>query len=143
MPTGRWLNFGHQPRALAHGLVTEADMVRAKDSKGDDMVYDVPPPGKLPEPGYYYHFKHDPNGPLNNYAYYIYGVGHHTEDDCRAEDAFMQVYRPLYEESYAYRNGGLFDLRPLHMFFKPAETAASTAGRSRYAPPRHRNRRAR
>ena len=33
----------------------------------------------------------------------------------------MQVYRPLYEASYAYRNGGLFDLRPLHMFFKPAE----------------------
>jgi hypothetical protein len=33
----------------------------------------------------------------------------------------MQVYRPLYEDSYAYRNGGLFDLRPLHMFFYPAE----------------------
>jgi hypothetical protein len=33
----------------------------------------------------------------------------------------MQVYRPLYEEAYAYRNGGLFDLRPLHMFFEPAE----------------------
>jgi hypothetical protein len=27
----------------------------------------------------------------------------------------------LYEEAYAYRNGGLFDLRPLHMFFEPAE----------------------
>ena len=25
----------------------------------------------------------------------------------------MQVYRPLYEEAYAYRNGGLFDLRPV------------------------------
>jgi len=85
------------------------------------MGYDIPPPEKLPEPGYYYHFKHDPNGPLNNYAYYIYGVGHHTEDDCRAEDAFMQVYRPLYEESYAYRNGEMFDLRPLRMFFEPAE----------------------
>src|SRR6266446_4633788 len=78
------------------------------------MAHDIPPPGKLPEPG------HDPHGPLNNYAYYIYGVGHHTEDDCRTEDAFMQVYRPLYEEAYAYRNGGLFDLRPLHMFFEPA-----------------------
>ena len=32
-----------------------------------------------------------PAGPLNNYAYYIYGIGHHTEDDCRPEDAFMQV----------------------------------------------------
>jgi hypothetical protein len=74
-------------------------------ARDDDMAYDIPPPGTLPEPGYYYHFKHDPNGPLNNYTYYIYGVGHHTEDDCRAEDAFMQIYRPLYEESYAYRNG--------------------------------------
>ena len=27
-----------------------------------------------------------------------------------------RVYRPLYEEAYAYRNVGLFDLRPLHMF---------------------------
>jgi hypothetical protein len=80
------------------------------------MAYDTPPPAELPLPGYYYHFKHDPDGSLNNYAYYIYGVGHHTEGDCRAEDAFMQVYRPLYEEAYAYRNGGLFDLRPLHMF---------------------------
>jgi len=33
----------------------------------------------------------------------------------------MQVYRPLYEEAYAYQHGGLFDLRPLQMFFKPAE----------------------
>ena len=32
----------------------------------------------------------------------------------------MQVYRPLYETAYAYRNGGMFDLRPLYMFHKPA-----------------------
>ena len=85
------------------------------------MAYDIPPPSSLPQPGYYYHFKHDPAGPLNNYAYYIYGVGHHTEENCRPEDAFMQVYRPLYEEAYAYQHGGLFDLRPLHMFFEPGE----------------------
>ena len=85
------------------------------------MAYDIPPPETLPEPGYYYHFKHDPAGSINNYAYYIYGVGHHTEADCRAEDAFLQVYRPLYPEAYAYRNGGLFDLRPLRMFYEPAE----------------------
>jgi len=50
------------------------------------MAYYVPPPEKLPEPGYYYHFKHDPDGPLHNDASYIYGVGHHTEGDCRPED---------------------------------------------------------
>ena len=64
------------------------------------MPYDIPPPKKLPKPGYYYHFKHDPSGSLSNYAYYIYGVGHHTEDNCPEADAFMQVYRPLYENSY-------------------------------------------
>ncbi|MBI4118136.1 MAG: DUF1653 domain-containing protein [Parcubacteria group bacterium] len=84
------------------------------------MPHDIPPPEKRPEPGYYYHYKHDPNGPVNNYAYYIYGVGHHTEDNCRPEDAFMQVYRPLYE-AYVYKNGRMFDLRPLHMFYELAE----------------------
>lgn len=84
------------------------------------MSYEIPPPEKRPEPGFYYHYKHDPQGPVNNYAYYIYGVGHHTEDDCRPEDAFMQVYRPLYE-AYVYKQGRLFDLRPLHMFYEPAE----------------------
>ena len=74
----------------------------------------------MPGAGVLLSLQHDPNGPLNNYAYYIYGVGHHTEDDCRPEDAFMQVYRPLYETAYAYRNGGMFDLRPLYMFHKPA-----------------------
>ena len=38
------------------------------------MAYDVPPPEQCPEPGYYYHYKHDPNGPLNNYAY-LMGLG--------------------------------------------------------------------
>ena len=74
----------------------------------------------MPGAGVLLSLQHDPNGPLNNYAYYIYGVGHHTEDDCHPEDAFMQVYRPLYETAYAYRNGGMFDLQPLYMFYKPA-----------------------
>ena len=100
------------------------------------MAYDIPAPKKLPETGYYYHFKHDPDGPLNNYAYYIYGVGHHTEDDCPTEDAFMQVYRPLYEEAYAYRNGGLFDLRPLHMFLNWRSGKVNRCGGSRESPTR-------
>ena len=37
------------------------------------MAYDMPPPAELPEPGYYYHFKHDPDGPLSNYALYLRG----------------------------------------------------------------------
>jgi hypothetical protein len=65
------------------------------------MAYDVPPPEQCPEPGYYYHYKHDPNGPLNNYAYYIYGVGHHTEmtavlkmRSCRCTGLYMRPPMP-------------------------------------------------
>ncbi len=77
-------------------------------------------PDRLPEPGYYYHYKHDLGRSVNDYAYYIYGVGHHTEDNCRPEDTFMQVYRPLYEDAFVYKHGRMFDLRPLQMFYEPA-----------------------
>jgi len=72
-------------------------------------------PTKVPEKGFYYHYKHDPNGEFNNYAYEVVGVGVHTEDDCRPEDASMVVYRPIYESS-VYTAGKLFDLRPLEMW---------------------------
>ena len=70
---------------------------------------------QLPALGFYYHYKHDPAGSINNYAYEVVGVGCHTEDDCRPEDANMVVYRPLYEAS-VYKAGKLFDLRPLEMW---------------------------
>jgi len=73
-------------------------------------------PSKVPEKGFYYHYKHDTNGPINNYAYEMVGVGCHTEDDCRSEDANMVVYRPLYETAFVYKAGRLFDLRPLDMW---------------------------
>lgn len=86
-------------------------------------------PTQVPVPGFYYHYKHDPSGPVNNYAYYICGVGHHTEEDCRPEDVFMLVYQPLYESAYVYRNGKMFDLRPLHMFYEPAVVDTHTVAR--------------
>lgn len=70
-----------------------------------------------PEKGFYYHYKHDPNGAVNNYAYEVMGVGCHTEDNCRPEDAKLVVYRPLYEAS-VYKAGKLFDIRPLGMFME-------------------------
>ncbi len=91
-------------------------------------TYETPPPEKRPKAGYYYHYKHDPAGAVNNYAYYICGVGHHTEDNCRPEDRYMQVYKPLYD-SFVYKNGKLFDLRPLHMFYEPAEWKGKTVPR--------------
>ncbi len=72
-------------------------------------------PKKIPENGFYYHYKHDSLGPINNYAYEVVGVGCHTEDNCCPEDANMVVYRPLYESS-VYKAGKLFDLRPLEMW---------------------------
>lgn len=83
------------------------------------MAHDSNVPDKVPEPGFYYHYKHKADGAVNNYAYYIYGVGLHTEDDCRPVDKFMMVYRPLYE-AFVYKNGKMFDVRPLSMFYEPA-----------------------
>jgi hypothetical protein len=77
-------------------------------------------PTRVPENGFYYHYKHDPNGSVNNYAYEVVGVGCHTEDDCRPEDANMVVYRPLYDSS-VYKAGKLFDLRPLEMWMGDVE----------------------
>jgi len=74
-------------------------------------------PEKIPAKGFYYHYKHDPSGPVNNYAYEVVGVGYHTEDNCRPEDANMVIYRPLYESS-VYKAGKFFDLRPLGMFME-------------------------
>ncbi len=75
-------------------------------------------PEEVPEKGFYYHYKHDPDGPVNNYAYEVVGVGHHTEDYLPIEDVLMAVYRPLYEDAGVYKAGKLFDLRPLKMFME-------------------------
>jgi hypothetical protein len=77
-------------------------------------------PEKVPEKGFYYHYKYDPSGPINNYAYELIGVGVHTEDDCRPEDENMAVYLPIYE-SRAYKAGKFYDLRPLEMWMGNVE----------------------
>ncbi len=72
-------------------------------------------PEKIPVKGFYYHYKHDATGTINNYAYELIGVGIHSEDDCAPEDANMAIYLPLYE-SRAFKAGKFFVLRPLDMF---------------------------
>jgi hypothetical protein len=84
------------------------------------MAYEHDLPTDVPERGFYYHYKHDPNGPVNNYAYEVMGIGHHTEDDCRPIDANLVIYRPLYE-SFVYTHGKMFDARPLSMFIEEVE----------------------
>ena len=78
-------------------------------------------PENAPERGFYYHYKHDPAGPVNNYAYEFLAIGHHTEDDCRPEDALLANYRPLYETALVYQMGKLNDNRPLGMFMETVE----------------------
>ncbi len=69
----------------------------------------------IPDNGFYYHYKHEPHGPVNNYAYEVIGVGVNTEDDCRPEDASSVIYRPLYEPSI-YDAGKFFYLKALQLW---------------------------
>ena len=74
---------------------------------------------QTPEKGFYYHYKHDPAGSINNYAYEVLNIGHHTEIDGLDESA-MVVYRPLYEAS-VYKIGKHWDVRPFSMFMENVE----------------------
>lgn len=87
-------------------------------------------PTKVPEKGFYYHYKHDPVGSVNNYAYEVVGAGIHTEDECRPEDFSMVVYRPLYNAK-VFEAGKLYDLRPLEMFMEDVTKDGKTFPRFR------------
>ena len=69
-----------------------------------------------PEKGFYYHYKHDENGSINNYAYEVLNIAHHTEIDSLEESA-MVVYMPLYQSS-VYKAGKHWDARPFSMFME-------------------------
>jgi len=85
----------------------------------------LPIPKTVPELGFYYHYKHNPTGAVNNYAYEVLGVGFHTEDDVRPGEEHFLVYRPLYESSVykASKELGIacFDNRPLTMWMEDVE----------------------
>ena len=71
----------------------------------------------IPEIGaFYYHYKHTDES-VNNYAYEVVGIGHHTEIEGLEEGA-MVVYRPLYESAGVYKIGKHYDVRPLAMFME-------------------------
>lgn len=77
-------------------------------------------PENVPSVGFYYHYKHDPKGTVNNYAYYVLGVGFHTEDNCRPGEEHFVIYQPLYgapvyKASYEMATPA-FDVRPLQMW---------------------------
>lgn len=72
----------------------------------------------FPKPGFYYHYKHDSQKDIFNYAYEVIGVGHHTETSPEEDSGLFVIYRPLYEDAFVYRNGKMFDIRPLDMFME-------------------------
>lgn len=65
----------------------------------------------LPDLGFYYHYKHDPSGEINNYAYEVTGFARHTEDK-----SFLVLYIPLYENEWFKPVD--FQARPLTMFME-------------------------
>lgn len=87
-------------------------------------------PTKVPEKGFYHHYKHDPENLIkNNYTYEVVGVGLHTESDVDSRDAHMVVYRPLYEMPEAFQQGKFFWLRPLEMFMDDVNKDGKTFSR--------------
>ena len=93
-----------------HAFVLKSD--GEKVTKERSNMHSAPTHHK---PGYYYHYKHDPNGSTNNYAYFILGAGMHTEKDAKPHEQFKLNYLPLYETATVYRMGKLIDNRPLAM----------------------------
>lgn len=67
------------------------------------------------EKGFYYHYKHDPSREINDYAYEVLNVAHHTEIDDWDNGAFV-IYRPLYDRAKVYKAGKHYDARPFTMF---------------------------
>jgi hypothetical protein len=94
-------------------------------------------PKQVPEKGFYYHYKHDPNGSTENYAYEVVSIGSHTESDDRPEypqDAWFVNYRPLYENAAVYQASkqlGIecIDNRPLEMWMGHAEVGGKSLKR--------------
>lgn len=82
----------------------------------------LPMPKRVPEPGFYYHYKHDPSVSLNDHAYEVIGVGFHTEDSTRPGEEHFLIYRPLYEQNVYKASKELvipcFDARPLEMWME-------------------------
>lgn len=104
---------------------------------------DLKPPARLPEPGFYYHYKHDPemlrddcpDADIRNYAYEVLpSFGLYTEET--DEDLFHVDYLPLYPWAKVYeisRAVGRIceDHRPVSMFLQDVETSTYKGPRFR------------
>lgn len=73
------------------------------------MTYEDSIPTNVPEKGFYYHYKHDPEKAWNDHAYEVVGLARHTEDK-----SFLVLYLPLYEADWF--KPASHQARPLSMF---------------------------
>lgn len=78
-----------------------------------------------PQKGFYYHYKHDPQGSVNNCAYEVIGNAFNTEAvDFKTDNPndFLKdevvIYRPLYDTSLVYKAEKRFWYRPAKMFLE-------------------------
>ena len=71
-------------------------------------------PNKILEKGFYYHYKHDTAGEVNNYAYEAIGIGLHTE-----ERNYTVIYRPLYKNTFLDQAD--YCVRPYDIFMGDVE----------------------
>lgn len=96
----------------------------------------LPMPKRVPKLGFYYHYKHDPTGPVNNYAYEVVGVGFHTESDARPGEEHFVNYLPLYPSSVYEAHVSLgvlcFDTRPLEMWMGEVSKDGKTFPRFKF-----------
>lgn len=64
--------------------------------------------------GFYYHFKHNPNQSINNYAYWLVGIAKHSETE-----EITVIYKPMYKNEWL---GGVELIsRPIDMFMDTVE----------------------
>lgn len=61
-----------------------------------------------PEPGFYYHYKHNPDD-VYDHAYEIVNISRHTESE-----EYLVVYRPFYKSDFLEHADA--SARPLDMF---------------------------
>jgi hypothetical protein len=71
-------------------------------------------PVNFPKIGdFYYHYKHNSELSINNYAYVIIGIALHSETE-----GLLVTYRPLYKPNHIFEYGADFNIRPLDMFLE-------------------------
>ena len=81
-------------------------------------------PANIPQNGFYYHYKHNPQKDFNNYAYEVIGVALHSE-----ERNYTVLYRPLYQNTFL--TPANYVARPLGMFMEQVKVGGEVVPRFR------------